>query len=108
MTTFTSSAGNNRLDGYCYDLAGNLLDDGPCPATGVPHKYTYDAENRLVQVNNGGAISTYLYNAEGQRARKTTPTAWVAHPFALTTVCPCSSLFARKVGNPCCTIFPGT
>ncbi len=55
----------NRLVGppYQYDAAGNLIFDGS-------HSYTYDAENRIVQVD-GGATATYLYDAEGQRVRKT-------------------------------------
>jgi len=61
---------NNRIDGYSYDAAGNLLNDGT-------HSYFYDAENRIVQVdgtlgNCSTATACYIYNAEGQRIRKTT------------------------------------
>jgi RHS repeat-associated protein len=55
----------NRLVGppYQYDAAGNMTNDGS-------HAYTYDAENRLVQVD-AGATATYVYDANGLRVRKT-------------------------------------
>ncbi|MGH9715358.1 MAG: hypothetical protein ACRD4R_01305, partial [Candidatus Acidiferrales bacterium] len=56
------SGGNNRVDGFTYDAAGNLLNDGN-------HSYTYDAENRIVTVDGGAA--SYVYDAEGRRVRKT-------------------------------------
>jgi RHS repeat-associated protein len=58
----TFSGKNNRMDGYSYDSAGNLLNDGT-------HAYTYDAENRIVQLD-GGNTATYVYDAEGLRATK--------------------------------------
>ena len=57
------SGNNNRIDGRSYDAAGNLLNDGT-------HNYTYDAENRLTQVD-AGATATYIYDADGRRVRKT-------------------------------------
>jgi RHS repeat-associated protein len=56
---------NNRLSGapYQYDTAGNMTHD-------ASHSYTYDAENRIIQVDASSA-ATYLYDAEGRRARKT-------------------------------------
>ncbi|MGH9890867.1 MAG: RHS repeat-associated core domain-containing protein [bacterium] len=57
--------GNNRITntGFVYDAAGNL--------TNEPGKtYQYDAENRMTSVG-GGSTATYVYNAEGQRVRKT-------------------------------------
>jgi RHS repeat-associated protein len=67
---------NNRITGVTgvgYDAAGNLTSDGSGPGT---HAYFYDAENRLIQVDGTlGTCSTatacYVYNAEGQRVRKT-------------------------------------
>jgi RHS repeat-associated protein len=57
----------NRIadTGYSYDAAGNL--------TAEPGKtYQYDAENRLVSINNGcPSTLCYTYNAEGRRVRKT-------------------------------------
>ena|GEM_PF-4256969 len=47
---------------YCYDAAGNLLNDGF-------HSYTYDAENRLTLVD-GGMTASYVYDAEGHVVRR--------------------------------------
>jgi RHS repeat-associated protein len=60
--TFTGNAttNNNRADGYSYDLAGNLLNDGT-------NAYTYDAENRIITAGT----SSYIYDANGRRVRKT-------------------------------------
>ena len=59
----------NQLVGppYQYDAAGNLTYDGS-------HSYTYDAENRLTQVD-GGATARYGYDALGKRVQKTTGAA---------------------------------
>jgi RHS repeat-associated protein len=51
------------MDGYSYDAAGNMLNDGV-------HTYTYDAENRIIIVD-GGNTATYSYDGEGNRAVKT-------------------------------------
>jgi RHS repeat-associated protein len=57
----------NYITGYCYDAAGNLLDETACP-TGT-HTYTYDGADRLTQINGGSATYTYF----GQlRIKKTT------------------------------------
>ncbi len=53
------------MDGYSYDATGNLLGDGV-------HTYTYDAENRLIKVDNGNT-ATYSYDADGRRAQKIQP-----------------------------------
>jgi RHS repeat-associated protein len=75
--TFTGNnpanpANNNRMDiqggSYMYDAAGNMLTDGA-------NFYTYDAENRIIEVqqtNSGGKIlATYQYDADGQRVHRT-------------------------------------
>jgi RHS repeat-associated protein len=65
--TFHQAAdANNRLLGspYQYDAAGNMTYDGS-------HSYTYDAENRVSQVD-GGNTATYIYDADGHRVKKTT------------------------------------
>jgi len=54
---------NNRMDGYSYDAAGNLLNDGL-------HQYSYDAENRVIAVD-GGRTAVYLYDAFGRRVYRT-------------------------------------
>ena len=70
LATFTGNnhGNNNRLDGYAYDSAGNLLNDGV-------NYYTYDAENRVVQVQQGGStgavVATYQYDANGNRVSRT-------------------------------------
>jgi RHS repeat-associated protein len=66
QATFTGNnpgapANNNRLDGFSYDAAGNLLNDSV-------HQYAYDAENRLISVDSS---VTYAYNADGQRVHRT-------------------------------------
>jgi RHS repeat-associated protein len=56
---------SNRLGSpYQYDAAGNMTYDGT-------HSYTYDAENRLIQVD-GGSTGSYVYDGSGVRASKTT------------------------------------
>src|SRR5207245_8126254 len=68
--TFNTS---NRITnvGYNYDAAGNLMADGT-------HTYQWDAEGRMVSVDGvaGQACQStwtacYVYNAQGQRVRKT-------------------------------------
>lgn len=60
---YTSNGNNNQIDQFTYDAAGNVYYDGA-------HHYTYDAENRLIQVDSGNT-ATYVYDAEGKRIRKT-------------------------------------
>jgi len=65
----SSPQNNNRIDGYTYDAAGNLLSDGF-------NTYTYDAENRMITFSNAaGSSGTYVYDAFGVRVQKTTPTS---------------------------------
>jgi RHS repeat-associated protein len=71
LATFTGNnpgnpQNNNRMDGYSYDAAGNVLNDGT-------HGYTFDAENRIISVDNG-ATATYVYDADGRRVQKTSTT----------------------------------
>lgn len=64
--------GNNRISGapanctganqYCYDAAGNMLNDGY-------HQYAYDGSSRIKSVDGTGA--TYTYDADGVRVGKT-------------------------------------
>jgi RHS repeat-associated protein len=51
--------------GVAYDSAGNMTADG------LGYTYFYDAENRLIQVDNGSAAS-YKYDAMGRRVTQTT------------------------------------
>jgi len=73
MLTF--SGNNNRMDGYSYDAAGNLLNDGA-------HSYTYDAENRIQQVD-ASTTASYVYDASGRRVRKTTSSGSVDYLYDL-------------------------
>jgi RHS repeat-associated protein len=62
--SFTVDPGTNRIIGYCYDNAGNLTDEAGCPASGNPHRYSYDGANRLIAIDNNGGTSptaTYTY-----------------------------------------------
>jgi len=54
------------MDGYSYDAAGNLLNDGT-------HSYTYDAENRITKVDEATPPSMN-YDADGHRVQKITTT----------------------------------
>lgn len=51
----------NRVSGFCYDAAGNLLGETNCSA------YAYDAENRMTASAAGG---TYTYDGDGKRVKK--------------------------------------
>jgi YD repeat-containing protein len=60
---FTPQDCSSSTTGYCYDADGDLTKDNF-------HKYTYDAENRIIQVD-GGNTATYLYDGLGNRVQKT-------------------------------------
>ncbi len=68
------SGPTNRMDGYSYDAAGNLLNDGS-------RGYAYDAENRIVSVSNGA--DTYTYDATGRRVSKTTSAGTIDYLYDL-------------------------
>ena len=77
LATFTGNnpgapQNNNRMDGYSYDAAGNLLNDGV-------HNYTYDAENRMIQVDAGNT-ATYVYDPDGRRVMETTTVGIYSDP----------------------------
>jgi RHS repeat-associated protein len=57
------------MDGICYDAAGDVLEDGPCPVPGINDQYAYDSEGKLIY--SGGGSVTYIYDAEGNRIAKT-------------------------------------
>jgi RHS repeat-associated protein len=55
----------NEISGDTYDANGNMTASGACV-------YTYDAEDRLLSVQQGSsAIATYAYNYDGARRSKT-------------------------------------
>jgi RHS repeat-associated protein len=68
---------NNRVTGgiLTYDAAGNVIADNM-------HHYTYDAENRLTQVD-AGTTASYAYDASGHRIQKTTAGTTVYYVYDL-------------------------
>lgn len=71
--TNTFSGNNNRIDGWSYDAAGNLLYD-------YIHHYTYDAENRIATIDGAPA---YVYDAEGHRVAKVNASGAVTASYVL-------------------------
>jgi RHS repeat-associated protein len=61
---YTYGTSDNRLSGLSYDANGNVINDGT-------FTYTYDSENRLVQVTNGADVITYGYDGDGRRISQT-------------------------------------
>jgi RHS repeat-associated protein len=63
--TFTG----NRINGYCYDSAGNLVDLGTCPSGN--HQFFYDGYENLLSPNfNSASRNSYAANSQGQRISK--------------------------------------
>jgi RHS repeat-associated protein len=69
--TFQQSVDTSNRFGapFQYDAAGNMIHD-------ASHSYTYDAENRLIQVdgtagNCSTALACYAYDPDGRRVAKT-------------------------------------
>lgn len=54
---------NNKLVGYGYDTAGNIITD----AEG--RTFTYDAENRQVTASGSGLTASYEYDGNGKRVK---------------------------------------
>ena len=74
-------SGNNRIGGFNYDAAGNVLD---IPATNSLRHATYDAENRMKTMSlASGDQATYDYDGDGRRVKKTVTPSGAA---AITTV----------------------
>jgi RHS repeat-associated protein len=80
---------NNQFVGFCYDTAGNLLDEFACPSGN--HTFVYDAEGQLLYT----AGYSYLYDGDGQRVAKCTSTG-------RSSTCPTTStgtIYLRNLGN---------
>jgi len=60
--TGNATTNNNRADGYSYDLAGNLLNDGT-------NTYTYDAESRIRTAGPLATCMTRMATASGKQFR---------------------------------------
>ncbi len=74
MAKSNFNAANNRLitapTGGIYDAVGKLLRlSGGAGAPSVSHDLTYDGENRVVQSNNQGVITNYVYDGFGRRVQ---------------------------------------
>ena len=63
---YSASAIPNRINGWGYDLNGNVLQ-----IANTSRSFTYDAENRQVTATINSAGSSYLYDGLGQRVSKT-------------------------------------
>ena len=61
----TAAANNQLLGGYTYDAAGNMTWDQTDLVTAV-----YDAENRIATATKNGATTSYIYDARGDRVKK--------------------------------------
>jgi RHS repeat-associated protein len=57
----------NRLIGFTYDVAGNVLRDVGTVQTDVRQ---YDAENRMTMARVGNVTSYYVYDGDGRRVRR--------------------------------------
>jgi RHS repeat-associated protein len=76
LTALAVSTTSNRLTSasgvltrtYNYDTAGNIVSDGT-------QAYTYSDAGRMATVGSGSVMTSYLYNAMGQRVRKANSTA---------------------------------
>jgi hypothetical protein len=90
-TTWANYNANNRITGtglmpagYTYDAAGNVLNDGV-------NQYLYDNEERICAVFDptSGAMTGYIYDANGDRVAKGALTAFncnmASNGFSLTT-----------------------
>jgi RHS repeat-associated protein len=64
----TSVTNSGSTVNYVYDAAGNVTNDGA-------HAYTYDAENRVVNVD-GGVTAQYKYDYQKRRVTKTVGSSW--------------------------------
>jgi RHS repeat-associated protein len=64
---------------WAYDAAGNLIDDGSSPGG---HIYSYDAENRLIQIDSSS--TQYAYDAGGRRVKRTANSVTTYYLYGLT------------------------
>ncbi|MFZ0869009.1 MAG: RHS repeat-associated core domain-containing protein [Candidatus Sulfotelmatobacter sp.] len=88
-TLTQTSSTKNQIVGFCYDAAGNLLDEVGCPPSN--HTFVYNAEGQLLYT----AGYSYLYDGDGQRVAKCTSTGQ-------SSTCPTTStgtIYFRNLGN---------
>ncbi len=89
--TLSTTTGSTVVTSYTWDGNGNQASKlSPSEYTG----YTFDADNRLIQVRRGASlalatvIASYGYDADGQRISKTTPTGTTRFLIDTTTTWP--------------------
>ncbi|MCI0627888.1 MAG: hypothetical protein L0387_40600 [Acidobacteria bacterium] len=73
----TIAANNKRItnSGFLYESRGNLTQEGSASL-----QYKYDAENQMVDFNNGGTV--YSFDGSGQRVKKVTGTTTTVSVFS--------------------------
>ncbi len=82
-TSYAYNTGSNQLASIdtttlAYDAAGNLITDEQ------GRTYTYNNVGRLSEVKQGtNTLATYVYNAQGQRTRKVTPSGTTVYHYDL-------------------------
>ncbi len=98
VSTSSPYTSNNQVNGWSYDVAGNLTGipasggtlvrvacDSGLPSGGMLRAVCYDAENRMTSATTAtGSTSTYTYDGDGRRVQKITPsgtTVFVYDPF---------------------------
>jgi YD repeat-containing protein len=72
-----SSDNSNQVRMFAYTPNGNLQTDTTSP--GYQAVFTYNSANRLSQVQYQGVTADYLYNALGQRVKKTLSGGAITH-----------------------------
>ena len=76
LTDFNTSNNQIQKSGFGYDTAGNLRQDpatGPAPSNGM----LYDGENHLISYTRTGETTTYAYDGNGRRVKKSDSTGTV-------------------------------
>ncbi|MEQ4305790.1 RHS repeat-associated core domain-containing protein [Plantactinospora sp. B6F1] len=69
--TSTGPDGTKKVDEYAYDAAGNLTSR---VRAGVGQTLEWDAEGRLAKVTENGRVTSYVYDAAGDRLIRRDPT----------------------------------
>ena len=73
-TSASITPASNRVAGYTYDAAGNVIDDGTTT-------FVYDAAGRLVSATDKTTqqVTSYVYDADGFRIKTISPTETVTY-----------------------------
>jgi RHS repeat-associated protein len=94
MPTFSPAApidqGTNRFvvsatNGFAYDANGNLTQEPLDSSATNLNSYSYDAENRLVSVQqNGAPVATYQYDGDGRRIKRIVGSQSTTYVYSIT------------------------